>query len=66
MSFSGIVLFGYSLFLAVLLLINLLYFLQVFKYRLPGDASILVLVVHIALLLTVVVATSIYIGGNFG
>lgn len=66
MSFSNTVLFGYSLFLAVLLLINLLYFLQVFKYRLPGDASVAVLVIHVILLLTVIGATSAYIGSNFG
>jgi|GEM_PF-1579497 len=63
MELSRTVLLGYSLFLAVMLLVNLLYFLQVYKYRLPGDASIIVLTIHIILLLSIIAATTFYIGG---
>ncbi len=63
MPLNQYVLLGYAFFLALLLLINLLYFFQVYKYRLPGDASIGILVVHIALLLSIIAATTIYIGG---
>lgn len=62
MELNSYVLLGYSLFLAVMLLVNLLYFFQVYKYRLPGDASIAVLIIHIILLLAVITATTIYIG----
>lgn len=63
MELNQYVLLGYAVFLFVMLLVNLLYFFQVYKYRLPGDASIPILVIHIILLLTVITATSIYIGG---
>jgi hypothetical protein len=63
MELNQIVLIGYAVFLAVMLVINMLYFLQIYRYRLPGDASVAVLVVHIALLLTVITATTFYIGG---
>lgn len=59
---NSYILTGYAIFLGVMLLINLLYFLQIFKYRLPGDASIPVLIIHIILLLSVLAATTVYIG----
>lgn len=62
MEFNQVLLLGYALFLAVMLAINLLYFYQVYKYRLPGDASPTILIIHIALLLTVITATTFYIG----
>jgi hypothetical protein len=63
MELNQYVLLGYAVFLFVMLLVNLLYFFQVYKYRLPGDASIPILVIHILLLLTVITATTVYIGG---
>lgn len=63
MEFNQIVLLGYALFLAVMLVINLLYFFQVYRYRLPGDAAVGIMVVHIILLLAIISATTIYIGG---
>lgn len=60
-SFDQVVLIAYGAFLFVLLIINLLYFFQIFKYRLPGDASIPVLVIHLLLLVTVLVASSFYL-----
>jgi hypothetical protein len=48
------IIIGYAAFLFILLAINLLYFFQVFKYRLPGDASISVLTIHLILVLSVV------------
>ncbi len=62
MDFDRLVLFGYAIFLAVMLAINLLYFFQIYRYRLPGDASIGILVIHIILLLTVIAGTTVYIG----
>jgi len=62
MAINQIVLLGYAVFLAVMLVINLLYFFQIYRYRLPGDASIAVLIIHIALLLAVISATTLYIG----
>jgi len=59
MALNNIVLVGYAAFLVLILVVNLLYFFQVFKYRLPGDASIPVLVLHLALMLTVLIVSSI-------
>lgn len=53
MSANTLVYLAYGIFLLVILFVNLLYFFQVFKYRLPGDASLLVLGVHVALMLLV-------------
>ena len=53
MGSNSYILAGYGIFLFVLLIINLLYFFQVFKYRLPGDASIGVLAVYVSLILAV-------------
>lgn len=58
---SNAVLIGYGVFLAIMLGINLLYFFQVFKYRLPGDASMEVLVFHILLMTAVLGASSFLI-----
>ena len=62
MEINQIVLLGYALFLAVMLTINLLYFFQVYRYRLPGDASVGIMVIHIILLLMIVMGTTVYIG----
>jgi len=59
---NNIALAGYAAFLAVILIVNLLYFFQVFRYRLPGDASIPILVIHIALILTILISSSILLG----
>ncbi|MEX1051820.1 MAG: hypothetical protein WEC83_00310 [Patescibacteria group bacterium] len=58
---SNAVLIGYAVFLFIMLVINLLYFFQVFKYRLPGDASIGVLFVHIVLMASVLTASTLLI-----
>ncbi|QQG49604.1 MAG: hypothetical protein HZB70_02240 [Candidatus Berkelbacteria bacterium] len=65
MELNPYILLGYGVFLAVMLLVNLLYFFQVYKYRIPGDASIPVLVIHIFLLLLIITGTSVYIS-NLG
>lgn len=54
METNDVILIGYAAFLFILLAINMLYFFQVFKYRLPGDASISVLTIHLILVLSVV------------
>ena len=54
----------YGGFLLLILVINLLYVFQVFKYRLPGDASIPILVLHIALIITILIVSSVYLGLN--
>jgi len=54
-------LLAYGLFLLVALIVNLLYIFQVFKYRLPGDASLSVLTLHIILVLTVIFTSSFYL-----
>lgn len=47
MSYRQYLLIGYGLFLIVILVLNLLYFFQVSRFRLKGDASLLALTVHI-------------------
>jgi hypothetical protein len=63
MSLSNIVILAiYAGFLLMILVINLLYFFQVFKYRLPGDASIPILIIHLALVVTILIVSSVYLG----
>ncbi|MEK7535081.1 MAG: hypothetical protein AAB613_02740 [Patescibacteria group bacterium] len=52
----------YGGFLLLILVINLLYIFQVFKYRLPGDASIPFLVIHMTLIITILIVSSLYLG----
>jgi len=59
---NGYVLAAYAVFLLVIAVVNLLYFIQIFKYRLPGDASIPVLIIHLIAVGTVLVISSIYLG----
>ncbi len=59
---NGIVSGVYAAFLLLILVINLLYFFQVFKYRLPGDFSIPILVIHLTLIMTILIISSIYLG----
>lgn len=59
---SGIALGVYAGFLLLILVINLLYVFQIFKYRLPGDASIPILVIHVALIVTILLVSSLYLG----
>lgn len=61
MSVNEIILGVYAAFLLLILAINLLYFFQVFKYRLPGDASIPILIIHLTLMLTILIVSSIYL-----
>lgn len=61
MTINPFALLAYGLFLLVALIINLLYVFQVFKYRLPGDASLGVLSLHIILVLTVLFVSSFYL-----
>lgn len=58
---AGFILLGYSIFLLLMLGINLLYFFQVFKYRLPGDASGVVVALHLILIVTVLVVSSFFL-----
>ncbi|MDP3992803.1 MAG: hypothetical protein Q8Q05_01135 [bacterium] len=63
MTLTNVVALGvYAGFLLLILIINLLYVFQVFKYRLPGDASIPILVIHISLMVTILVFSSLYLG----
>lgn len=59
MTTSNIILAAYSVFLLIILIINLLYFFQVFKYRLPGDLSLPLLTIHIILMLVIIVITDL-------
>lgn len=61
MNINDLIAIGYGFFLLVILIINLLYVFQVYQYRLKGDASIMVLAVHIIIVLTVIFASSILI-----
>lgn len=58
MAINNYVLLAYGVFLLILLIINLLYFLQVFKYRLPGDAAMTVLIIHLLLMLLILGAST--------
>lgn len=53
MALNSYIIAGYAVFLLLILFVNLLYFFQVFKYRLPGDASLPVLLTHIILMVVV-------------
>lgn len=61
MSGNGFILLGYSIFLLIILVINLLYFFQVFKYRLPGDASLIVVSLHLSLIILTLVISGFFI-----
>lgn len=62
LSLNDWVLIVYGAFLLLILTINLLYFFQVFQYRLPGDASIKILFVHLALIVAVLIGSTIMLG----
>jgi hypothetical protein len=62
MSVNTALLAGYGLFLLIILLINLLYFFQVFQYRLPGDVSIKILSLHTILLVSTLVISTLLMG----
>ena len=51
----------YAGFLLLILVINLLYFFQIFRFRLPGDASIPLLVVHLGLIVTILIFSGIFL-----
>lgn len=59
MTINQIILLAYAVFLAIILGINLLYFFQVFKYRLPGDASLPILFVYVLAMLTIIIGTNL-------
>jgi hypothetical protein len=59
MDINQVILIAYAVFLAIILVINLLYFFQVFKYRLPGDASLPVLTVYVLAILFVIIGTDL-------
>ncbi len=50
----------YGIFLVILLVINLLYFFQIFRYRLPGDASLWMVSIYLA-----VIIFTLFVGGLF-
>lgn len=54
-------LIGYGVFLLLMLIINLLYLFQVFRYRLPGDASLIVVAIHLGLLFTVLTVSTLWL-----
>ena len=58
---SQIALSVYAAFLLLILVINLLYFFQIFRFRLPGDASVPLLVVHLGLVMTILIISGIYL-----
>jgi len=58
---QAVALLVYSVFLLIILAINLLYLFQVFKYRLPGDASIPILLLHSMLIVVILVGSSVYL-----
>lgn len=63
MSYQNIILIGYGIFLIIILGLNLLYFFQVFRYRLRGDASLLAMIIHVILLLATVILGAWFIRG---
>jgi hypothetical protein len=62
MSINFALLAGYSLFLLLILIVNLLYFFQVFQYRLPGDASVRILTFHTIILISILLISTILLG----
>ncbi len=59
MAINNIILIAYAVFLLIILVINLLYFFQVFKYRLPGDASLPILLLYVLAMLTIIIGTDL-------
>ena len=56
-------LFGiYGIVLTIILVINFLYFFQIFRNRMPGDASIPILIVHIALMVFILLVGGLLMG----
>jgi len=53
MSYRQYLLIGYAIFLLIILILNLLYFFQVSRFRLKGDASFLALMIHILLMIVI-------------
>jgi hypothetical protein len=62
MGFEAAFLLGYAVFLLVMLVINLLYVYQVFRYRIKGDFSYTALTFHLLLILGVVVGGFLFSG----
>jgi len=62
MSIDTLILLIYSLFLLFLMVINFLYFYQVFQYRLPNDASLKVLAFHTTSMVAVLVVSAMLLG----
>lgn len=58
------VLIGYGVFLAIMLVVNLLYFFQVFKYRLPNDYSLPILTIHLLLILAILIISSVILSAS--
>ncbi len=50
----------YGIILLGLLIVNFLYFFQIFRNRLPGDASLVAVVIYLAL-----IVFTLFIGGLF-
>lgn len=60
MSGMGIAAVVYGIFLLIILIINLLYIFQILKFRLPGDASLTILSIHILMMIGVIIISSIF------
>ncbi|HSX42407.1 MAG TPA: hypothetical protein VLE93_03620 [Candidatus Saccharimonadales bacterium] len=59
MTINQAILLAYGVFLLIILVINFLYFFQVFKYRLPGDASLPVLALYVIAMLFIIISTDL-------
>lgn len=51
----------YGVFLAAILIVNLLYIFQVFKYRLKNDASLLVLALHLLIIIGILATSTFWL-----
>jgi len=55
MTYRQYLLITYAAFLFVILIINLIYFYQVSRFRLKGDASFLALTIHLLLMVAAII-----------
>lgn len=59
MTANQIAMLIYAVFLIFILIVNFLYFFQVFKYRLSGDISLTILSLHLLTIVTILVVSGV-------
>lgn len=61
MTSNPLVMAVYGLLLFAILAVNVLYFFQIFRFRLPGDASAFIVIGHVLILAFILIVGGIFI-----